>query len=358
MNTEKEKIRIIIVEDDESQKNMYQDCIDEFNLSDETLEIEAYKLSDDKEVPSILYDKRIDAIVVDLDWGKGSQENEGNRLVRKLYKDCRVPIFIVSGNLNLLNDEYEESPILKKYQRDTIIFGDLLEEISNLYKTGYTKALGSQSMIDQMLSKVFWNHMSSVISNWENQDGDIQMKRMLRFAVTRVNEMLTVTTQDNHDEYDALEFYIKPPIKDRPFTGDIISYGDKKYVVITAACDMEQGNSEFVVLCGVNYSIIESLNTRIRSVSNSAEKEMERYINNGKSRYHLLPPCTLFHGGLVDFQMVQSISTEDFNENASVVASINPVFHKDIQARFSHYYGRQGQPQLSKDNIIEWIKAN
>ncbi len=72
----------------------------------------------------------------------------------------------------------------------------------------------------------------------------------------------------------------------------------------------------------------------------------------------MLPPCSLFHGGLIDFQMVQSISTEDFNENASVVSSINPVFHKDIQARFSHYYGRQGQPQLSKDNILEWIKAN
>lgn len=263
MSIDKEVIRIIIVEDDKTQKDMYQDCIDEFNSSNDMFAIEAFKRSDDEEIPNLLYDKRIDAAIVDLDWGKGSQENEGNRLVRKLYKDCRVPIFIVSGNLNLLSDDYEESPIFKKYQRDSIIFGDLLDEICSLYKTGYTKALGSQSMIDQMLSKVFWNHMSAVIGNWENQDSDVQMKRMLRFAVTRINEMLTVTTQDNHDEYDALEFYIKPPIKDKPFTGDIISYNDKKYVVITAACDMEQGNSEFVVLCGVNYSIIEGINTRI-----------------------------------------------------------------------------------------------
>lgn len=358
MNMGKEKIRIIIVEDDEFQKNMYQDCIDEFNSSNETFEIEAFKLSDDKDVPNILYDKHIDAIVVDLDWGTGSQENEGNKLVRKLYKDCRVPIFIVSGNLNLLNDDYDESPILKKYQRDTIIFDDLLKEISDLYKTGYTKVLGSQSMIDQMLSKVFWNHMSSVLSNWKSQEDNTQMQRMLRFAVTRINEMLMVTTDDNHDEYDALEFYIRPSIKDKPFTGDIIFYDDKKYVVITAACDMEQDNSDFVVLCEINFTIVEDLMHRIKATSNTAEKKISEYVNNSKSRYHLLPPCDLFIGGLIDFQKIRSVDVENFKENATVIASINPVFHKDIQARFSHYYGRQGQPQLSKNNIIEWIKTN
>ncbi|MEA4903531.1 MAG: hypothetical protein VB090_01590 [Petrimonas sp.] len=358
MNTEKEKIRVIIVEDDQAQKDMYQDCVDEFNSSNDTFAIEVFKLSDDKEIPNLLYDKRIDAVVVDLDWGMGSQENEGNRLVRKLYKDCRVPIFIVSGNLNLLNDDYEESPILKKYQRDTIIFDNLLNEICDLYKTGYTKALGSQSMIDQMLSKVFWEHMSSVISNWENQDSDVQMKRMLRFAVTRINEMLTITTNDKHDEYNALEFYIKPAIKDRPFTGDIISYDNKKYVVITAACDMEQEKYEFVVLCGIDFDVTKDLQDRIKTTSKTAEDKFSTFIKNGVPRYHLLPPCDLFIGGLVDFQMILSVKIEDFNEKATVVASINPVFHKDIQARFSHYYGRQGQPQLSRDSIIEWIKAN
>ena len=354
----KEQIKIIIIEDNESQKEMYQDCIDEFNLSNENLEIEAFKFADDKNVPDILYNNRIDAILIDLDWGRGTQGKDGSMLVRKIHKDCRVPIFIVSGNLNLLEDQYEDSPILRKYQRDEIDFNNILEEISDLYKTGYTRALGSQSMIDQMLSKVFWNHMSSVISNWNNQSDDIQMQRMLRFAVTRVNEMLTVKTGDMHDEYDTLEFYIKPSIKDRPFTGDIINYEEENYVVITAACDMEQENSDFVVLCGIDFQQINDLKDKIKNNSNSAEKTLSSFVNNGKSRYHLLPPCDLFLGGLIDFQRIQSVNINDFKEKAAVIASINPVFHKDIQARFSHYYGRQGQPQLSKNNIIEWIKSN
>lgn len=354
----KEIIQIIIVEDDEEQQGVYQDTIEEFNSENDEYEIITFPLKNDDDIPQILYDRHIDAIIIDLDWGTGSQTNEGNRLVKKIYEDCRVPIFIVSGNLHLLEEDYNESPIFKKYQRDKVLVDKLLEEITNLYKTGYTKALGNYSEIDKMLSKVFWDHMSNVITEWENQETKFQIQRMLRFAMTRINEILTINTDDSHDDYDALEFYIKPAIKEKPFTGDIVSYDEKKFVVITAACDMEQSNSEYVVLCQINCNTVEDLKTRIKEDSNTAIKDFTKYVNNAKARYHLLPPCQLFSGGLIDFQLINSVSQKDFHEGASTIASINPVFHKDIQSRFSHYYGRQGQPQLNKDSIIDWIKAN
>lgn len=357
---DKDTIQIIIVEDDKSLQDMYESSIEEFNIENEEYKIECFILANDNEIPHLLYNHHIDAIIVDLDWGTGSQQNEGNKLVKKIYDDCRVPIFIVSGNLQLLSVDYDESPIFKKYQRDEVIVNNLLNEIADLYKTGYTNVLGNYSAIDKMLSKVFWDHMSGVINSWENQGKDSQAKRMLRFAITRINEMLTVNIDDNHDDYDALEFYIKPAIKENPFTGDIISYDGKKYIVITAACDMEQGKSDFVVLCQVEFDIIDDLKNRIKDENSSkkAEEQLRIYINNGKPRYHLLPPCNLFTGGLVDFQVVRSVSKKVFTEETSLIASINPAFNKDIQARFSHYYGRQGQPQLNKDNIIDWIKAN
>lgn len=357
---DKNTIQIIIVEDDKSLQEMYKSNIEEFNIENKAYEIKYFILTNDDEIPQLLYNHHIDAIIVDLDWGTGSQQNEGNKLVKKIYDDCRVPIFIVSGNIQLLEEDYDESPIFKKYQRDEVNVDNLLNEIADLYKTGYTNVLGNYSEIDKMLSKVFWDHMSSVINSWENQEQDFQVKRMLRFAVTRINEMLTVNIDDNHDDYDALEFYIKPAIKETPFTGDIISYDEKKYIVITAACDMEQDKSDFVVLCQIDFNILEDLKNRIKDESKAkkAEDQLINYIKNAKPRYHLLPPCKLFIGGLVDFQIVRSVSKEDFTERASVIASINPAFNKDIQARFSHYYGRQGQPQLSRDNIIDWIKAN
>lgn len=357
---EKNTIQIIIVEDDKALQEMYKSSIEEFNIDNEEHEIKCFILANDDEIPQLLYNYHIDAIIVDLDWGTGSQQNEGNRLVKKIYDDCRVPIFIVSGNLQLLEEDYDESPIFKKYQRDEVIVNDLLNEITDLYKTGYTNVLGNYSEIDKMLSKVFWDHMSSVINSWENQEQTFQAKRMLRFAVTRINEMLTVNIDDNHDDYDALEFYIKPAIKKTPFTGDIISYNEKKYIIITAACDMEQDKFDFVVLCQINFDILDDLKNRIKDKNRTrkAEEQLRSYINNAKPRYHLLPPCKLFIGGLIDFQTVRSVSKKEFTEGVSIIASINPTFSKDIQARFSHYYGRQGQPQLNGDNIIDWIKAN
>lgn len=351
-------VQIIIVEDDPQIQEMYQTTIDEFNIANTDYEIQSFALQNDSKIPQILYNHHIDAIIIDLDWGSGSQENEGNSLVQKIYNDCRVPIFVVSGNLHLLTKDYEASPIFKKYQRDEVEFYDLLTEITLVYETGYTKVLGNSSEIDKMLSKVFWEYMFDVLDCWADLDSDIKNQRMLRFAITRINEILTIDESDKHDDYDALEFYIKPAIKEKPFTGDIIEYNHTEYIVITAACDMEQNNSDFVVLCQIDFAKIDDLKKRIKENSNKAEKELAKYINNGKSRYHLLPPCSVFSGGLIDFQIVNSVSKEDFTEHASVIASVNPVFVKDIQSRFSHYYGRQGQPQLCGDNIIKWIKCN
>lgn len=356
MDITKEKIFVVIVEDDIDQQKMYEDSISEFNREQNEFEIAFKCLKNDSDIPKLLYESHIDAIIIDLNWGTGTQNDEGNRLVKKLYQDCRVPIFIVSGNLHLLDASYEESPVFKKYQRDVIDLNELFKEIVSLYKTGYTKVLGSNSKIDEMIRKVFWDHMAEVIHNWTDEDKETKTQRMLRFAITRINEMLTISTGDKHDNYDALEFYIKPPIKSSPFTGDIVTYNEKKYVVITAACDMEQDNSEYVVLGKINFDTIESLKSRIKSQSNTAEKELERYINNSKARYHLLPPCKYFSGGLIDFQNVLSVNHDDFFENSSVIASINPMFVKDIQARFSHYYGRQGQPQLNTERVTKWIK--
>lgn len=354
---DKNTIQIIFVEDDKSLQEMYKTSIKDFNLDNQVYKIDSSHLYNDSKLPQILYDRHIDAIIIDLDWGTGSQKNEGNELVKKIYKDCRVPIFIVSGNLQLLDEEYLESPIFKKYQRDEIDVRELLDEIVDLYKTGYTNTLGNQSEIDNMLRKVFWEHMSGSIVSWKGQKS-FQTKRMLRFAIARINEMLVINEDSTHDNYIALEFYIKPPINVRPFTGDIISYDENVYIIITAACDMEQDKGDFVVLCQIDFEDMENLKKRVKKDSKNAIGELGKYINNSIPRYHLLPPCQLFCGGLVDFQLIRSVKKEDFEKRASIIASISSVFHKDIQARFSHYYGRQGQPQLNKENIIEWIKDN
>lgn len=355
MDRKKETINIIIVEDDSHQQEMYKDCIDEFNKEDTEYEIKVFQFKDDSEVPKTLYNHRIDAIIIDLNWGRGGTNNEGNRLVEKIRADCRVPIFIISGNLSLLENDDEETIIFKKYQRDGLDLECVLNEIKELYDTGYTKAIGNGSKLDKMIGEVFWQHMSKVIAHWKGFDEEIKVQRMLRFAATRINEMLTKNGEDKHDYYDAVEFYITQPENKKIFTGDIINYDSEQYIVMTAACDIENDKSDYVVLCKIDNKILKDIYCGLKEDVSSAKQKFDTYIKNNKQRYHLLPPCDLFLGGAADFQCIQSVPKTELEGLESVI-SINPVFVKDIQARFSHYYGRQGQPQLNKDSIIEWIK--
>lgn len=75
-------INIIIIEDDDKIQKMYKDQIEEFNKGEE-YKIECRHLVNDDEVPKILFEKRIDAIIIDLAWGTQDKNSEGNNLVKK-----------------------------------------------------------------------------------------------------------------------------------------------------------------------------------------------------------------------------------------------------------------------------------
>lgn len=354
---DKKEINIVIVEDDSNQMDAYISALSEFNNECSYYIIKHTSLENDDKLPEILYKNRIDAIIIDLDWGSGRQGAEGSALVDHIIEHCRIPVFVVSGNLGLLNTNMDESPIFKKYDRGDVIFDDLYGEIVELYSTGYTNVVGNHGLLDKNLADFFWKHLSSSIFNWKDYDDTIKFQRMLRFATTRINELLTFDSDNKHDEYDAHEFYIKPSPHVKPFTGDIIKYEDNTYIVLTASCDMEQKKFDFAVLASVDFKMFEEIYTGLRKTppSNTKQKELAALVNNSKNRYHLLPPCDSFNGAVIDFQRITNIDKSNLYENAIIVSSINPVFSKDIQARFSQYYGRQGQPQLSLDSINNWI---
>ncbi len=68
--------------------------------------------------------------------------------------------------------------------------------------------------------------------------------------------------------------------------------------------------------------------------------------------FHYLPQTNAFVGGVVNFRHLETFNLEEFGsvfEEPSV--QISPVFTKDIVARFSAYYARQGQPDFHSDTL-------
>jgi len=63
---------------------------------------------------------------------------------------------------------------------------------------------------------------------------------------------------------------------------------------------------------------------------------------------HWLPGTSFFYGGLINFRKLSSVTNKDFRGEYEMPRfQISPHFIKDVQARFSSYYGRQGQPEIA-----------
>ena len=84
---------------------------------------------------------------------------------------------------------------------------------------------------------------------------------------------------------------------------------------------------------------------------------MFRNAHTDSIRYHFLPKFSKFSGGFVDFRSVISLKynretgkIEDTNYKK--IGVITESFKRDIVARFSSYYHRQGQPEFNCDSVL------
>ncbi len=301
-------INIVVVEDDTKQQGMYKDTIDIFNLANAEFTINYECMINDDYLPKYLFENKCDCLILDLNWGSGALAEGGNRLLSKIIKSRRIPVLVISGNLEQLSQDYEESLLFKTYQRD-VDFNLVIERIVEIYNTGYTNALGNRGKIDEVLTNVFWGHLNNNVNEWEKLEPEVKERRLLRYTLTRMNELLGVVGESS-DIHNSIEFYIKPSLRNKPFSGDIIEYNGKSYVIISASCDMEQAKTDFVVMCCIDFENFDALKGNIKvgaQISSSSKSKLNALVNNNVARFHLLPPCREFTGGKVDFQQIFTI---------------------------------------------------
>ncbi|HFK1809836.1 TPA: hypothetical protein ACGXQD_006191 [Bacillus cereus] len=92
--------------------------------------------------------------------------------------------------------------------------------------------------------------------------------------------------------------------------------------------------------------------------SSKRKSTLEKWFRNGHDNslgYHFLPSYSDFSGGFIDFQDMVSLTADSFEGNYEKVATVTSQFAKDIAARFTLYYARQGQPNLNSDLIIQGL---
>lgn len=356
-------MRLLIIEDDEIQIQMYQDVIESFN-SQKGCKIISIIKNNLEDAKLALLNPEFDGAIVDLKLENGSDELQGIELIKSIQDKLRFPVFVVSGSIAQI-DDIEESAFFKKRLRDDD-FKIVLAEAYQIFQTGITSILGSKGIVENHLNTIFWKHLSNSMNVWINDEQrtpEQKQKTLLRYTLLHIQEYLELTEESDFENYHSAEIYITPPIKARVFTGDIVINKESRlnYIVLTPSCDLAQAKAKDILIAlienedaGILYektNIIKK-GTSQTEVLIGAKNDLNALIsNNFSNKYHFLPSYKDIKAGLINFQKINSVRTRDFNDNFTIVASVNSSFTKDIVARFSYYYSRQGSPDFNMEEI-------
>ncbi|GET25066.1 hypothetical protein [Prolixibacter sp. NT017] len=316
-------------------------------------------------------DKNFYAAIVDLKvTNEKADDAKGNELIEKIYKKNRIPIFVYSNNLPLLEEKYKDnqSQLLKAYNKADKPFSEILKEISSLYSLGFIDILGKRGQIDSFLNKIFWNHFAKNLEKWESHEGtkEEREKVLIRYISEHLKEHMELKKgSDPFEHYVPEEAYIIPSIKEFVFTGSIVKKEDFFYLVLNPACDFANNKTDYILISKIDpkASLLTSSIKKYNKIGNSkedkekAQNRLYSLISNSCSpRYYFLPKANSFQGGLIDFQKIETVKRKVFINEYKAIGTVTSSFMKDITAKFSYYLSRQGSPDFDLDKIFSSLK--
>jgi hypothetical protein len=83
------------------------------------------------------------------------------------------------------------------------------------------------------------------------------------------------------------------------------------------------------------------------------EKLKGLLTNSFSLNYHFLPSVPNFEGGFINFRKLKSLKPKEIKKQFKIIGKVTSPFLKDIIARFSTYYARQGQPEFDMTQIFD-----
>lgn len=363
-----EQIRILIVEDSDDMYESYSDAAIE--LSSVEQKIDLVRETSATQAQTALLSNHFDGAIVDLNLDQGNpEEASGNDVLKRIVESHRFPVVVVSGNLQNLDQAIREkkSGFLKFFDRVTAN-DEIFKYILKIHKTGITRILGGRGQIEQRLGEIFWRHLACDFDNWDAGERDSE-RTLLRYTVAHLAEYLDIPDGEDRFFHEA-EFYIRPPIRKHIATGDIIERDEARYIVLSPACDVavrgenEGGkptiNAERIVLAPlVEVTREKFLQKGIIRADDGAAKcksALEEIIKSKRERFVFLPKYGDMYPAVIDLQNIHTFTLDEYL-NAKRIATVSGIFLKDIQSRYSAYYGRQGQPDLDKKKLLTEYKA-
>lgn len=403
--------RLLIIEDDISMSDLYREKIEVYNELNEDIQFEAEYAESLEKAMNTIDRYNYNGIIADLKLDESDlNKAEGNTIIKSIMSKARVPIVILSGFTADLDQDIEESIFLKVFVKG-VEFNSVLDYFKETSENKIFSILGENGIINKQLVELFWDKVINQREYWNESYGlsTEGIDRIIsRYILSHLSERLGVNEDGDLEDFHPTEVYINPPIKSKLFTGDIIRdiVEDKHFIVLTPACDIAnnktcdiliaeilQSESEIKgfrsqlerekrkiikkegelreIECGLesNYTVdkVNEMKNIMAAINKSKLKEemlkrniRDIVVNNYKLNWHFLPKVNHFDGGIIDFRKINNVELDEINNGKKYerLCSISNEFMKDITARFSQYYSRQGQPNFKLEVLFKDFDIN
>lgn len=377
-------ISILLVDDQEIQKTLVQDSIEEIK-EDEQIEITLDYVKNYSDALEHLLKNNYEAAIIDLKLDDNPEKHLGNELVKIIVDKLRMPLIVCTGFPEKFDhDLVDEKNGFFLLCRKGSSIDEIILQILKWYKSGFTKIFGKNGVWETQLHSIFWELISKNIEEWSSHQGGLSDEKiidseraLLRYSLNIMQSYLELNVDKS--DYDLLhpaEFYIMPPLYSKPMFGDIVKSRETKklYTVLTPACEMANEKYSKILLAEIkDLLLVEEFKLdyekQAKIIFDEENKQVEqkkkaiaklgkwfRNGHNSSNGLHFLPKFGVLEGGFIDFQSIHTITGLELEDEYERVATITVQFAKDIASRFSSYYARQGQPSLAEDIISYSLK--
>lgn len=348
--------RLLIVEDDDQDLATCRDTIVRYR-DEKQRDVELVECRSIEEFRS-KRDNSIDGAIIDLKLA--AQGDEGNQVIREIEEShFRIPVAVLTGTPDAADHDFAYIGVFRKGDQGAG-YADLLDRFWGIHNTGLTRIMGGRGIIEETLSKVFRQNLLPQKDKWvkyAEADSSRTEKALLRHALSHLLQLL----DDDGDRCFPEEVYLAPPLTEKIRTGSIVKEKTSKqrFVVMNPACDLvirDNGkcNTERILIVEIDPQTSLFPGHSDTGLTNSQKKDLEKAFKNNKSTYyHWLPKTDFFEGGFLNFRKLSTLSSEKFREGFEApTVQVSPSFVKDMLARFSAYYARQGQPDIDFDLFV------
>ncbi len=349
-------LRLMIVDDKEEELATCRDTVERYK-DERQRDVHMVECRSVEEAFAQL-DNSFDGAIIDLKLS--DQGDEGNQVVRKIEDLCfRIPVAILTGTPDAADRDFTYIGVYKKGEPGTG-YADLLDNFWDIYNTGLTRIMGGRGIIENALNRVFKQNVIPRKDKWVEY-GRIDPHRTEKALIRHTLGHLLQLIDEDEGRCFPEEVYLAPPITNTVRTGSIVkNESGRQVVILNPACDLvirENGTFKtdhiMIVMIENEADILSKI---LEGITNKGKKEKmlkKVYGNNYTDYYHWLPQTEFFDGGFLNFRKIWTFTEERYKEAFSEPKiQISPAFIKDVVARFSSYYARQGQPDIDCSAFI------